>query len=181
MGIRPSRRRAARRVVPNIYGSNLEPGSDYASARLAEQAGAEHLGMTLYELAPGQGMVFHYHLQREELLVVLSGTLTLRTAGGWRDLPEGGIVAFPRGETGAHAYENRGDGVVRVLMISEQNAPNVSVYPDTNEIGVFDVARRADRRFGALFNVADAVSDYGGGRAQIVQPAKKSGGEQQGS
>jgi uncharacterized cupin superfamily protein len=115
-------------------------------------------------------MGFHYDLQREELLVVLSGTLALRTAAGWRDLPEGAVIAFPRGEAGAHGYENRGDGTVRVLMISEQNAPNVSVYPDTNEIGVFDAARRAERRFGALFNVADAVSDYGGGSARIVPP-----------
>jgi uncharacterized cupin superfamily protein len=160
--------------VPNVYRSELDAAADYSSVRLGEQAGADHLGATLYELAPGQGMVFHYHLQREELLVVLAGTLALRTAVGWRDLPEGEVVAFPRGETGAHGYENRGDAPVRLLMISEQNAPNISVYPDTNEIGVFDAARRAERRFGALFNVAEAVSDYGGGRARIVPPADQS-------
>jgi hypothetical protein len=55
-------------------------------------------------------------------------------------------------------------------MISEQNAPNISVYPDTNQIGIFDAADRPSRRFGALFNVADAVADYGRGRAEIVPP-----------
>jgi hypothetical protein len=55
-------------------------------------------------------------------------------------------------------------------MISEQNAPNVSVYPDTNQVGIFDAADRPSRRFGALFNVADAVADYGRGRAEIVPP-----------
>ena len=59
---------------------------------------------------------------------------------------------------------------MRVLVVSEQNAPNVSVYPDTNEIGIFDAARRADRRFGALFRVDDAVSGYGGGDAKLVPP-----------
>ena len=48
-------------------------------------------------------------------------------------------------------------------MFSEQNAPNVSVYPDTNEVGVFDAAHPAERRFGALFKLDDAVSGYGGG------------------
>jgi hypothetical protein len=48
--------------------------------------------------------------------------------------------------------------------------PNISVYPDTNQIGVFDAGQRAQRRFGALFNVADAVADYGG-NATIVPPA----------
>jgi len=157
--------------VPNIYTTTLDESADYRSARLAELAGSEHLGMTLYELETGHGMVFHYHLQREELLVVLAGTLSLRTAYGWAELPEGEVVAFPRGERGAHGFENRSDGLVRALVLSEQNAPNVSVYPDTNEVGIFDAARRSERRFGALFDVGRAA-DYGGGKAEIVPPAR---------
>src|SRR5919204_1998757 len=100
----------------------LEPTPDGIPAvRLADRAGSEYLGASLYELQPGDEMVFHYHLQREELLVVLSGRLSLRTAAGWRELPEGEVVAFPRGERGAHGFENRGDGLVRALVISEQN------------------------------------------------------------
>jgi uncharacterized cupin superfamily protein len=157
--------------MPNIYDPNLQETPGYQSARLGELAGSEHLGMSLYELAPGQGMVFHYHLQREELLIVLSGRLSLRTAEGWSELSEGEVVAFPRGERGAHGYENRSDQPVRALMIGEQNAPNISVYPDTNQVGIFDAARPAERRFGALFNVREAVSDYGGGQAKTVPPA----------
>ncbi len=157
--------------VPNLN-DPVGSAGELAVARLAEKAGAEHLGMSLYELRPGQGMVFHYHLQREELLVVLEGTLALRTAAGWRDLGEGEVVSFLRGERGAHGFENQSDALVRLLMISEQNAPNISVYPDTNEVGIFDAARRGERRFGALFNVGAAVSEYGGGRAMIVPPAE---------
>jgi uncharacterized cupin superfamily protein len=115
-------------------------------------------------------MVFHYHVQREELMIVLSGRLSLRTAVGWEELPEGEVVAFPRGERGAHGYRNDSDGPVRVLMVSEMNAPNISVYPDQNRVGIFDAGRRTERRFGALFNVDDAVADYGG-KAQLVPPA----------
>jgi uncharacterized cupin superfamily protein len=143
-----------------------------ATARLGESAGSEHLGASLYELQPGQGMDFHYHLQREELLLVIEGTLALRTASGWRDVPEGEVVALPRGECGAHGYENRTTSSVRVLMISEQNAPNISIYPNTDQLGIFDAADRASRRFGALFNVSDAVSDYGRGHAKLVPPAE---------
>jgi uncharacterized cupin superfamily protein len=140
------------------------------AVRVAERAGAEHLGASMYELQPGEEMVFHYHVQREELLIVLHGRLSLRSAGGWEELPEGEVVAFPRGERGAHAHRNDRDEPVRLLMISEMNAPNISVYPDTNQIGLFDARQRAKRRFGALFNVADAVADYGG-KAEIVPPA----------
>jgi uncharacterized cupin superfamily protein len=140
------------------------------AVRVAERAGAEHLGASVYELQPGDEMVFHYHVQREELLIVLAGRLSLRTAVGWEQLPEGEVVAFPRGERGAHGYRNDSGEPVRVLMISEMNGPNISVYPDANQVGVFDAGQRAERRFGGLFNVDDAVADYGG-KAQIVPPA----------
>src|SRR6266508_6368061 len=139
---------------------SLETTADGVRAvRIAERAGAEHLGASLYELQPGDEMVFHYHVQREELMIVLEGRLALRSAPGWEELPEGEVVAFPRGERGAHGYRNDGDEPVRVLMISEIDGPNISVYPDTNQIGVFDAGPRAQRRFGAL------------GRAKIVPPA----------
>ena len=152
-------------------GDPLEETPDGTRAvRVGERAGSEHLGASLYELQPGEEMVFHYHVQREELLIVLEGRLSLRSADGWEELPPGEVVAFPRGERGAHGYRNDGDTPVRVLMVSEMTGPNVSVYPDTNQVGVFDAGRRSERRFGALFNVGDAVSDYGG-KAELVPPA----------
>lgn len=142
-----------------------------AVARLGERAGAELLGLSLYELRPGDEMAFHYHLSREELMIVLAGAVELRTGHGTEQLDEGAVVAFPRGERGAHGYRNVGTEPARLLMIAETTAPNVSVYPDTNEIGVFDASRREDRRFGALFDVGSAVSAYGGGEAKLVPPA----------
>jgi uncharacterized cupin superfamily protein len=137
----------------------------------AARAGSEHLGATIYELQPGAATVFHYHVQREELLIVLTGRVSLRTATGWEELPEGEVIAFPRGPAGAHACRNDSSEPVRVLLISEMNGPNISIYPDSGQIGVFDEGRRAHRRFGALFDVMDAVSDYGGGTAAVIPPA----------
>jgi len=101
--------------MPNIRTDDLYEEDGYRRARLGEQAGAEHLGLTVYELPPGTGMHFHYHLQREELLVVLEGSVALRTDKGWEDVPEGEVRAFPRGERGVHGYENRSDRPVRLL------------------------------------------------------------------
>src|ERR671937_659649 len=149
--------------MENIFTTELRDEGEYRRARVGERAGARHLGLTVYELAPGQGMHFHYHLQREELLVVLEGTVAVRTADGWEDVPAGEVRAFPRGERGVHGYENRSDEPARLLMFSEQNAPNVSVYPDADQVGIYDVAPPDQRRFGALFNLGDAVEGYGGG------------------
>jgi uncharacterized cupin superfamily protein len=166
--------------MPNIYDPDLEPADAGRRQRIAAAAGADHLGASLYELGPGDSMHFHYHLGREELLIVLGGRLWLRTGEGWRELPQGEVVAFPRGERGAHGFENRSNDPVRVLVVSEQNAPNVSVYPDENRVGIFDAPHPGERRFGALFDVADAVEDYGGGAAAIVPPAEGSGGSSSG-
>ena len=151
--------------MPNVYEPTGGRSSDgLRVARLGAEAGADHLGMSLYELEPGESMHYHYHLGREELLVALTAGVVVRTPAGRRELAEGEVVAFPRGEAGTHGFENAGDELARVLVISEQTAPNVSVYPDERRVGVFDTHRREERRFGALFDLGDAVSGYGGGK-----------------
>jgi hypothetical protein len=81
---------------------------------------------------------------------------------------------------GSHGFDNRSETAVRILLVSEQNAPNVSIYPDENRVGIFDAPHPSERRFGALFDVADAVEDYGGGRAAIVSPGEGSRGSSSG-
>ena len=159
---------------PDYDGDQERPGFTYRRAQVGRQAGGERLGASVYELPPGQATFpYHHHSANEEMLIVLAGRPALRTPEGWRDLDEGEVVAFPPGERGAHQVANRSRDVVRLLMVSEQNAPNISVYPDTGRIGIFDAAARAERRFGALFDVADAIADYGGGRAELVAPAER--------
>jgi quercetin dioxygenase-like cupin family protein len=63
------------------------------------------LGATLYELDPGNFMIFHFHHGSEELLLVLRGQPTLRTLAGERQLDEGEAVHFPSGPDGAHEIE----------------------------------------------------------------------------
>ena len=45
---------------------------------LAKQVGAEHLGMRLWRLAPGEASTKHQHFESEELYVVLEGTGRMR-------------------------------------------------------------------------------------------------------
>jgi uncharacterized cupin superfamily protein len=150
--------------VTNIFDPGRRRADGLRVSRLAAEAGGDHLGMSVYELEPGESMHYHYHLGREELLVALTPGVVVRTPAGRRELAEGDVVAFPRGEAGAHGFENGGDGVARVLMISEQTGPNVSVYPDERQVGIFDSHRREERRFGAVFDLGDAISGYGGGQ-----------------
>ena len=101
-------------------------------ARVGAQAGAQELAANIYELDPGAvGSPLHVHHANEELLIVLAGTLSLRGPDGTRLLRAGAVVAFPRGQAGAHSLVNRSEAPVRYLAVSTTNRPDVVEYLDT--------------------------------------------------
>ena len=133
-------------------------------ARIGYQLGTERLGISLWELPPGEtAYPYHFHLAEEELLVVLDGTPALRTPDGWRDLAEGEVVSFLRGEGGAHQLVNRTDTAVRFLAISTNGEPDVVIYPDAGKLGAAE--RRPDGSgLKKFFRLDDAVDYYEGER-----------------
>jgi uncharacterized cupin superfamily protein len=92
------------------------------------------LGATLYELGPGNFVIFHFHHGSEELLVALRGTPTLRTFEGERLLAEGEVVHFPTGRDGAHGLRNETDEPVRYLMAGIRVSPEIAEYPDLKQV-----------------------------------------------
>jgi uncharacterized cupin superfamily protein len=135
-------------MTVNIENANFdEPreqdGFRAQRARISRQAGAERLGASLWEVAPGQAAYpYHAHMTEEELVIVLRGTPSLRTPDGWRELEQGEVVSFPRGEQGAHQIVNRTDESVRFLAFSPSGEPDVVLQPDSGKVGAFE--RRPD-------------------------------------
>ena len=131
-------------------------------ARISRQAGAERLGLSLWEVQPGQAAYpYHFHYAEEELLVILEGRPSLRSPEGWRELEPGEVVSFPRGESGAHQLVNRGEEVVRFLSFSPSGEPDVVAYPDSGKLGAFE--RLPDGSgLKAMFRAVDAVDYYEG-------------------
>ena len=129
--------------MPNLFEPEFDsrsdrPGFESRRAKLGAGAGAERLGASLYELTPGSAAFpLHYHLGNEELLIVVAGRPTLRTPGTERELDTGEVVAFPVGEAGAHQVVNRSAEAVRILIISEMNAPDVVVRPESGKLSAF--------------------------------------------
>jgi len=154
--------------VTNVFDPEFDSDQDregftYRRARIGWQAGTERLGASLYEVPPGQATFpYHWHSANEEMLVVLSGRPSLRSPDGWRELDEGEVVAFRTGEDGAHQIVNRSDVPVRLLVVSEMNAPELSGYPDTGKLGIMGRPPGArddpDEVFG-FFHAEDEV-DY---------------------
>jgi len=131
-------------------------------ARLGRQAGAQRLGLSLWELPAGQAAYpYHFHYGEEELLIVLSGAPTLRTPDGRRTLAPGEVVAFPRGEDGAHQVVNDTGETVRFLACSTNGDPDVVRYLDSGKVGVSERPPEGGG-FAAYYLLDDEVDYYEG-------------------
>jgi uncharacterized cupin superfamily protein len=147
--------------VVNLDELELEPDADdpegyrALALRIGPLVGASRLGLSVYELPPGQSICpYHYEAGDEEWLLVLEGRPSVRTPAGEEELEPGEVVCFPEGEEGAHKVTNRGEGSVRVAMLSTKREPAVCVYPDSNKVGVWPP--------GKLFRLDDDVDYWDG-------------------
>ena len=93
--------------------------------------------MFIYDLAPGQSSSPYHYEYDEEWLLVVEGTVVVRTPAGELPLERGEIVRFPAGPDGAHKVMNRSDAPARTLLFSSSKGLAVSVYPDSDTIGVW--------------------------------------------
>jgi len=99
--------------------------------------GSSALTMFVYDLDPGRSSSPYHYEYEEEWLLVVDGTLVLRAPDGEHTLQRGDLVRFPAGPDGAHKLMNRSDAPARTLMFSSSRVPAVSVYPDSDKIGIW--------------------------------------------
>jgi uncharacterized cupin superfamily protein len=117
----------------NIFSAeNLEGRIDVGRA-----LGSSETAMYIYDLSPGQLQCPYHYEYNEEWLLVVDGTIVLREPDGERTLERGVLVCLPSGPAGAHQIINRSESPARTLMFSSSRVPAVSVYPDSNTIGVW--------------------------------------------
>jgi len=125
--------------VANVFDPDWKdrkaPGLAGRAARVGAQAGAERLGATLYEIAPGAaGSPLHAHHANEEMIIVLAGSPVLRTEDDRRRLASGEVVACPVGRRGAHQLLNDSAEPVRVLVVSTMVYPEVVEMLDSDKV-----------------------------------------------
>ncbi|HJQ74329.1 MAG TPA: cupin domain-containing protein, partial [Gaiellaceae bacterium] len=115
------------------------PGYEKTRAvRVGQKIGATRMGMSIYELDPGQGVCpYHFEWTDEEWLIVVSGSPTVRTPEGETVLGPGDVACFPAGPEGAHSVRNSSEEPVRVAMLSTRNEFGIAEYPDSDKVGVW--------------------------------------------
>ena len=127
----------------NIFSAENREGR----VNVARAVGSTATLMFIYDVAPGERQCpYHYEFEEEWLLVV-DGTLVLRAPDGEHSVERGDVVCFAPGPAGAHQLINRSDSPARTLMFSSSRAPAVSVYPDSDKIGVWPGDKENDLVF----------------------------------
>ncbi|MGA2405904.1 MAG: cupin domain-containing protein [Bacteroidales bacterium] len=108
-----------------------------ASPRLASVVNSKNLIFDLRLLNPGQfSFPYHFHRNAEELIMVISGSMTMRSPDGFEIMTKGDLVFFEMGETGAHQFFNHSTEPCTYLDIRTLIGIDVCEYPDSGKINV---------------------------------------------
>jgi uncharacterized cupin superfamily protein len=95
----------------------------------------KNLNFDLRLLNPGQySAPYHFHRFAEELFMVVSGSMKLRTPNGYEVVQSGDMIFFEMGETGAHQFFNHGTEPCIYLDVRTFIGYDICEYPDTGKI-----------------------------------------------
>jgi uncharacterized cupin superfamily protein len=149
-------------VFDDAWGEGYPQKDGYRANYKRVKAGS--LAAAIYELLPEQTQCpYHFHHGNDELLIVLSGRPTVRTAEGERELQPGDAVPFPAGRDGAHQVHNRTAEPVRYVIAAHHVTPEVVEYPDSGKLAA--MAMSESHRGGPLWTwhrFDDAVDFFDG-------------------
>jgi uncharacterized cupin superfamily protein len=120
---------------------------------VAGAVGSTATAMFVYDLEPGRSSSPYHYEYEEEWLLVLDGTIVVRAPDGEHTLERGMLARFAPGPAGAHKVMNRSDSPARVLFFSNARTPAVSVYPDSDKVGVWP----GDEKDALIFRRGTAV------------------------
>ncbi len=129
------------------------------SPRLTTIANSKHFVFDLRKLDSGNySFPYHFHRNAEELIMIISGSMTIRTPKGFEIAKKGQIIFFEMGETSAHQFYNHETVPCVYLDIRTTIGIDVSEYPDSGKINIIP--------FGEIFEKVSQV-DYNKGEENV--------------
>src|SRR4030042_3075972 len=93
--------------------ANPPPGAAYKPEILAPEQGAKSLGGIFGLVPPGTPGVYHYHRNRESIIIIISGEATETVEGKELPVKAGDVLFIPAGEQ--HAIEKRSNRDLRFI------------------------------------------------------------------
>ncbi|MFT3966945.1 MAG: cupin domain-containing protein [Sphingobium sp.] len=98
---------------------------------LTRAFGIAQFGVNRVELPPGKWSTQrHWHSINDEVVIVISGEVTVVSDDGEEVLGPGDSIAFPAGRANPHHLQNRGSEIAIFYDIGGRDAYDVSTFPD---------------------------------------------------
>ena len=108
-----------------------------AFPRISEIVKSEHLQFDVRLLDPDQySFPYHFHRHAEELMYIISGSLTLRTEDGLQIINQGDLLFFEMGEKGAHQLFNHTKEPCIYIDIKTYSDNDICEYPDSGKVNI---------------------------------------------
>lgn len=108
-----------------------------ATPRLSQLVDSNNLMFDMRQLNPDEySFPYHFHRHAEELIMITSGCMTLRTEEGFEVMTIGDIVFFEMGKSGAHQFHNHTSEPCTYLDIRTFLGVDVCEYPDTGKVNI---------------------------------------------
>ena len=119
----------------NELQSELKPYAWYSSPRLSEIGKSKDLYFNMRKLDPDKySYPYHFHHNAEELLIIIEGSATLRTANGLEIINKGDILFFEKGDTSTHQLYNHTIEPCIYFDLRTNNDFDVAEFTDTGKV-----------------------------------------------
>ncbi len=107
----------------------LNPNAVRVGKALGDLTGLSGLGFNIVETEPGRDSTeFHYHLDEDEAVYVLSGQGNVTVGCDTFTVKAGDFIGYRKGGL-PHVMTNRGDQILRCIVTGERRAYDVVDYP----------------------------------------------------
>ena len=120
-----------------LKNSPISEYSWHTSPDLAGLVQAKNLHFDYRQLDPGKySYPYHFHRNSEELFIILSGKVMLRTPDGFHELIYGDTVFFEIGPSGAHQLYNHTQISCMYIDIRTEAGFDICEYPDSGKVNI---------------------------------------------
>lgn len=114
-------------------GDLAETMAGRSQRKVGDAAGITQFGANIVYLEPGaMSSLRHWHEQQDEVLVVLSGELTLVDDGGETALLPGDVAAFPAGDPNGHHIVNKSQDPGSFFVVGTRTPTETAWYSDVD-------------------------------------------------
>ncbi|WP_106744861.1 cupin domain-containing protein [Yoonia maritima] len=122
----------------------------YSARLFSDSGGLTQFGAFTETLPPGsKSSLRHWHQTEDEMIYMLSGTVTVHEGDSTGTLTPGDAATFKAGEQNGHYLENNGTADATYLVIGTRAESDVITYPDHDRVLRFD-RKTGERRYETL-------------------------------